>query len=83
MFQITEYLGLTKNSYQGNSIGRSDGSFEDKVEEFIQNHDAKFEVPLIGTSVTLGTSNLEQDELNLKLKFSDASEVQGTSLIYS
>lgn len=74
---MTEYLGLTKNSYQRNTIGRSEGSIEDKVEEYVKSHDAKFELPIVGSTVTLATSNLDQDELDIKLKFSDSSEVQG------
>lgn len=81
MFQISEYLGLTKNSYYDYSIGRSDSSIEDKVEEYIKSHNAKFDVPLIGSSVTLGTSNLAEDELDIKLKFSDATEAQGKLIV--
>lgn len=75
-------MGLTKNSYESNKIGRSDGSIEDKVEEYVKSHDAKFELPLVGSTVTLATSNLDQDELDIKLKFSDSSEVQGNSNNY-
>lgn len=69
-------MGLTRNSYQTNSIGRSQESFEDKVEEYIKSHDAKLELPIVDSTVTLGTSNLDNDELDIKLKFTN-SEAQG------
>lgn len=75
-------MGLTRNTYESNKIGRGEESIEDKVEEYVKSHDAKFELPLVGSTVTLATSNLDQDQLDIKLKFSDSSEVQGISFIY-
>ncbi|CAH1111171.1 unnamed protein product [Psylliodes chrysocephalus] len=55
--------------------GRSDsGDIEDKIENYIKNHDVTFDLPVIGSKVTLEGKNLDNDEFDIKLKF--GSEVQ-------
>ncbi|KAG5893947.1 hypothetical protein JTB14_009694 [Gonioctena quinquepunctata] len=56
--------------------GRSGGSLEDHVEGYIKSHDVSFDVPMIGSRVTMDAKNLDNTELNLKLKFGSGSEVQ-------
>lgn len=59
--------------------GRSDsGDIEDKIENYIKNHDVTFDLPVIGSKVTLEGKNLDNDEFDIKLKF--GSEVQGIYL---
>lgn len=58
-------------------VGRSSDSVEDKIEKYVKTHDVTFKLPIIG-SVTLGGRNLESEELDFKLNFSDnENDVQG------
>lgn len=52
--------------------GRSDASLEDNIEEYLQSHDVTFKLPVEGSSVTVGARNLDQDELDLKFRFSES-----------
>lgn len=66
---------INRNSYRANEItSRSDASLEDHVENYLKTHDATFKLPILGSSVTLGARNLDQDELDLNVKFSTAAE---------
>lgn len=58
------------------SDARGETSFEDNVKEYLQSHDVTFKLPLGGSSVTVGARNLDDNELNFNLKFSDATGVQ-------
>lgn len=41
----------------------------DTVEQYIESHDVTFKVPLAGAKVTVSPKNINEDELNLKIKF--------------
>lgn len=41
----------------------------DTVEKYIESHDVTFKVPLAGAKVTVSPKNINEDELNLKIKF--------------
>ncbi|GBP27740.1 hypothetical protein EVAR_82789_1 [Eumeta japonica] len=74
-FQVSEDVELTKNGAGNAATGRSAGDFFDNLENFIQSHDVTFQLPLADTKVTVSPRNLDQDELNLNIKFaSDANE---------
>lgn len=59
-------------------------SIEDELEDYVKSHD--FTIPLsgLGTSVTLEGRSLENDELNLKLKYDteEKGEVEGNIFYY-
>ncbi|KAF2893999.1 hypothetical protein ILUMI_12177 [Ignelater luminosus] len=72
-FQITENVEVTRNSFRGNEVsGRSDASLEENIQEYLQSHDVTFKFPVEGSSVTVGARNLDQDELDLKFRFSES-----------
>ncbi|KAK5644654.1 hypothetical protein RI129_005954 [Pyrocoelia pectoralis] len=78
-FQILDNVEVKRNSYQANEItGRSENSLEDGVEKYIQSHDVTFKLPFEGTSVTVASGNLDQDEIDLKLRLS-SDEARGRS----
>ncbi|XP_072389936.1 uncharacterized protein [Diabrotica undecimpunctata] len=50
--------------------GRSDASsIEDHIERYIKNHEATFDLPFIGSKVTLHGKNLDDEEMSIKLNF--------------
>lgn len=50
---------------------------EAKLEQYVKSHQVSFEVPLTGSTVTLGGRNLDNDELDLKVKLNSISELEG------
>lgn len=70
---------MTRNSFRSNEVSdRSDSTLEDNVQDYLQSHDVTFKLPE-GASVTVGAKNLNQDEVDLKLRLSDSDSngVQG------
>ncbi|XP_057652287.1 uncharacterized protein LOC130891506 [Diorhabda carinulata] len=55
----------------GIETGRSSnvGGIEDHIENYIKSHEVTFDLPIIGSKVTLEGRNLDNDEMNMKLKF--------------
>lgn len=56
---------------------RSNNSLEGKLEQYVKSHQISFEVPLTGSTVTLGGKNLDNDELDLTIKLESKSELEG------
>lgn len=79
-FQISDDVEVIRNEYRANEVSaRSEQSLEDKVQEYIQSHDVTFKLPF-ESEVTLGARNLDSDELNLKLKFSEEARGKKSKL---
>ncbi|KAI4461714.1 hypothetical protein MML48_5g00002982 [Holotrichia oblita] len=73
-FKLSDNVEINRNSYRSNEItSRSDTNLEDKIEEYVKSHDFNFKLPF-GSSVTLDAKNLDLDQMNLKLSFSDSSQ---------
>ncbi|KAF5276266.1 hypothetical protein FQA39_LY06615 [Lamprigera yunnana] len=71
-YQILDNVEVKRNGFHPNEIsGRSDSSLEDNVEQYIQSHDVKFKLPLGGSSVTVTAGNLDNDEIDFKLRLSE------------
>lgn len=74
---MSDHVEINRNSYRSNDVSaRSENGLEDNVEEYIKSHDATFTLPIAGAKVTLGARNLDSDEIDLKVSFSEG-EVQG------
>lgn len=61
------------NSRSGRNL---ENSFEDGLENFIKSNELSMEVPS-GSTVTLSARNLDNGEIDLKLRMNSGSEVQG------
>ncbi|KAK9692582.1 Protein of unknown function (DUF1676) [Popillia japonica] len=73
-FKLSDNVEINRNSYRSNEItSRSDVNLEDKIDEYVKSHDFNFKLPF-GSSVTLDAKNLDLDQLNLKLSFSDSTQ---------
>lgn len=82
MLQLSENVEINRNSYRSNDVSaRSENGLEENVEEYIKSHDATFTLPIAGTKVTLGARNLDNDEIDLKVSFTEGSEVQGSYIL--
>lgn len=53
-----------------------ENSFEDGLENFIKSNELSMEVPS-GSTVTFSARNLDNGEIDLKLRMNSGSEVQG------
>lgn len=68
-------MEVTRNSFRANEVSaRSEGSLDENVEDYLKSHDVTVKLPIVGSTVTIGARNLDADELDLKLKFSDSEE---------
>lgn len=76
--QISDNVEVVRNEYRAYEVNdaRSEPSFEDSVKQYLQSHDVTFKLPLGESSVTVGARNLDNGEMNFKLKFSEATGVQ-------
>lgn len=69
---MSESVEVNRNSYRSNDVqARSEMGLEENVEEYMKSHDVTFKLPIVGTKVTLDARNLDSEELDLKLSFSD------------
>ncbi|XP_026472436.1 uncharacterized protein LOC113376655 [Ctenocephalides felis] len=71
-FQVSENVEISRNSYSANEVdGRSDGSFLDSVEKYLKGHDVSFKMPFGESKVKISPRNLDNDELDISVKFED------------
>ena len=77
MSQLFDDVEIKRNDV----TAKSEAGIEEKVADFMKIHDATFKLPIIGTEVTLQGKNLDQDEVDLKINFSDSSEVEGNDVV--
>ncbi|XP_050310433.1 uncharacterized protein LOC126746300 [Anthonomus grandis grandis] len=80
-YEISDDIKVSKNSYRLNDASRRNvEDYEQKIEDYVKTHDVHFSLPAIG-SVTVGTQNLDEDELDVKLNFgSDVQEARKSKL---
>lgn len=75
IFQLTDNVEVTRNSFRANEVSaRGEGSLDENVEDYLKSHDVTVRLPIVGSAVMIGARNLDSDELDLKLKFSDSEE---------
>ncbi|KAL5284827.1 Osi19 family protein [Megaselia abdita] len=65
------------NGYNNANTGRSAGDFLDSIQSYIQGHDVSVQLPLVDAKLTMSPRNLDNDELNLSVKFD--KDVEGKS----
>ena len=73
--QISDFVEIKRND----SVSREarSNSLEDTVEDYMKTHDFTFKLPYIGSTLTFAGRNLDQDEVDVKLRFEDG-QVDGT-----
>ncbi|XP_055905659.1 uncharacterized protein LOC129941132 [Eupeodes corollae] len=65
-----------KSNGANNRVARSQGDFLDAIESYISGHDVTVDFPVADAKVTVSSRNLNNDEINLNVKFPGA-EVEG------
>lgn len=68
--QILGDVEIEKNS---NEAGRSAGDVLDVLSQFIQRNDVSVHLPIAESKVTISSRNLDNDEVDFKIKFNDAT----------
>ncbi|XP_060529382.1 uncharacterized protein LOC132703882 [Cylas formicarius] len=71
--QVTDDLSVIPHSGRSSA---EEPTFETYLEDYIKSKEVSFDIPLIGSTVTLAGRNLDNEELDFKLKFDADSEVQ-------
>lgn len=72
-FQISDDVEVNRNDNTDEEFtGRSDISYTDKIENYIKTHDVTFKLP-VGL-IKVGARNLDNNELDVKLKFNEARD---------
>ncbi|XP_063919168.1 uncharacterized protein LOC135134414 [Zophobas morio] len=68
-FQISDFVEIKRND----AVSREarSNSLEDTVEDYMKTHDFTFKLPYIGSTLTFAGRNLDQDEVDVKLRFED------------
>lgn len=70
--QLTDDVEVRHNGYSNNDVsGRSDAGILETVENYVQSHDVTFGFPIAGAKVTVSPRNINDEELNLKIKFTN------------
>lgn len=79
--QLFDDVEVRQNGFSGsdNSARSENAGLMDTVEQYIESHDVTFKVPVAGAKVTVSPKNINDDELNLKIKFTNEgrSSVEG------
>lgn len=66
--QLTDAVEVRSNGYTPVYEPRAEKDVFDKVEDYIQSHDATFNFPAAGAEVTLSPKEISEGKLNLNLK---------------
>lgn len=70
--QLTDDVEVRHNGYSNNDVsGRSDAGIFETIENYVQSHDVTFGFPIAGAKVTVSPRNINDEELNLKIKFTN------------
>ncbi|RZC39805.1 uncharacterized protein BDFB_012022, partial [Asbolus verrucosus] len=72
---LSDYIEITRNSYQ-NREAKNANSLEDTIEEYMKSHDVNFKLPIVGSTLTFAARNLDNDEVDVKLRFNSGSQVE-------
>ncbi|XP_055850384.1 uncharacterized protein LOC129914958 [Episyrphus balteatus] len=73
--QLVSDVEVKSNGANSRSA-RSQGDFLDAIESYISGHDVTVDLPVADAKVTVSSRNLNNDEINLNVKF-PGSEVEG------
>lgn len=68
-YKITEDVEVRHNGYSPVNEQRSEKDILEKVEDYVQSHDVVVNLPVAGAKITLSPKGLNQDELNVSVKF--------------
>lgn len=73
-FQVSDDIEVRQNGFSDNEISaRSESGILDTVESYLKSHDVTFKVPVADAKVTISPRNINDNELNLKIKFNEES----------
>ena len=72
-YKITDDVEVRHNGYAPVNEQRSEKDVLEKVEDYVQSHDVVVNVPFAGAKVTLSPKGLNEDELNISVKFASGA----------
>lgn len=72
--QLTDAVEVRSNGYTPAFESRGDKDVFEKVEDYIQSHDATFKLPAAGAEITLSSKAVNDGELDLNVKFAGVEE---------
>lgn len=75
--QITDDIEVRSNSFAPINEQRSEQGVLEKVENYVQSHDVTMNLPIAGAKITLSPRNLNEEELNFKIQFSNGARSVG------
>lgn len=80
-YKITDDVEVRRNGFEPINEQRSEKDILEKVEDYVQSHDITLNIPAVGAKVTLSPKSLNEDEINVSVKFASGarSAVQGLS----
>lgn len=64
-------MEIEKNTNEP-AVGRSVGDVLDVLSQFIQRNDVSLKLPMVDSKVTISSRNLDNDEIDFKVKFAGA-----------
>lgn len=83
-FQVSDDIEVRQNGFSDNEISaRSESGILDTVESYLKSHDVTFKVPVADAKVTISPRNINDNELNLKIKFNEETgPVEGKYFVF-
>lgn len=78
-YKITDDVEVRHNGYVPTNEQRSEKDVLEKAGDYVQSHDVTVNLPVIGAQVTLSPKSIDDDELNVNVKFTSGarSSVEG------
>ncbi|KAL7020344.1 hypothetical protein ACKWTF_011492 [Chironomus riparius] len=73
-YKLTDAVEVRSNGYTPAFESRGDKDVFEKVEDYIQSHDATFKLPAAGAEITLSSKAVNDGELDLNVKFAGVEE---------
>lgn len=70
-YKITDDIEVRQNGYAPVNEQRTEKDILEKAGDYIQSHDVTVNLPAIGAKVTLSPKSLDDDELNVSVKFTN------------
>ncbi|GJQ71850.1 hypothetical protein Trydic_g11528 [Trypoxylus dichotomus] len=76
-FRLSEFLEVKRNNYESNEVtGRSGSGLDYVITEYVKNHDATVNLPIIGP-ITVDGRSLNDEESDLEFSMSESEDVEG------
>lgn len=72
-YKITDDVEVRHNGYAAINEQRGEKDILEKVEDYVQSHDVVLNLPIAGAKVTLSPKGLNEDELNVSVKFANGA----------